>query len=62
MPDLDDLTPDQRGETPSAAERSARDRQLGRWAGRWGRPRSWITAVVGLLALVACYWMITRSP
>ena len=62
MPDLDDLTPEQRGETPSPAERRARDHRMVRPAGRWGRLRSWITTAVGLLALVACYWLITRIP
>ena len=62
MPDHDDLTPDQRGELPSPAERWARDRRLRRPAGRWSRPRSWLTAGVGLLALMVCYWLFTRMP
>ena len=62
MPDPDDLTPEQRGDTPSPAERRARDRRMGRRAGRWGRPRSWMTVAVGLLALIVCYWLITRTP
>src|ERR1700710_2552805 len=56
MPDLDDLTPEQRGAEPSPARRRARDQQLRRPLGRLGRPRSWLTALVALLALIACYW------
>jgi hypothetical protein len=62
MPDPDDLTPEQRGAAPSPARRHERDQQLSRPAGRLGRPRSWLTAVVALLALVACYWFIIRTP
>jgi hypothetical protein len=62
MADPDDLTPDQRGETPSPAERRTRDRRMVSPAGRWGRPRSWITTAVALIALFACYWLVTRTP
>jgi hypothetical protein len=57
----DDLTPDQRGRTPSPRELNARRHQALSRFGRWGRPRSWATVLVAILAVVVCYLLLTRT-
>ena len=59
-PDEDDLTPDQQGKIPphDTLARRARRERLGR--GRLGRPRSWITILVGLLTLAVCLFILAR--
>lgn len=54
----DDLTPDQRGQTPGQAELNARERLLFSRLGRWGRPQSWATVAVAILAVIACYLLL----
>ncbi len=59
--DRDDLTPDQRGQAPDPAELAARERRLLNRLGRWGRPKSWATVAVALLAVVACYLLFRHT-
>ena len=57
-PDPDDLLPEQRGAVPPAEEIAKRERG---GAGRWGRLRSWFTILVGLLALLVCYFVVRQT-
>ena len=57
----DDLTPRQRGETPGQAERDARERLQFSRLGRWGRPRSWLTVAVAILAVIVCYLLFRHA-
>jgi hypothetical protein len=62
MPDQqDDLTPRQRGEAPGQAERDARERLQFSRLGRWGRPQSWATVAVAILAVIVCYLLLRQA-
>jgi hypothetical protein len=30
--------------------------------GRWGRPRSWLTVIVAILAVIAGYLLLRHAP
>ena len=56
--DPDDLTPEQRGRSPSGRELRARTRLFHSRFGRLGRPRSWATVLVAILVVGFAYLLI----
>ena len=54
----DDLTPEQRRRKLSARELRERTQLFHSRFGRWGRPRSWATVLVAILAVVLGYLLI----
>lgn len=59
--DPDDVLPEQRGALPNEAAARNRQRRDRTGRGRAGRLRSWLTALVGLIAIAACYWLFTQT-
>lgn len=59
--DPDDVTPDQLGKTPSEAELRERQVRFARGVGRAGRMRSWVTALLALLLVVACLLLFQHT-
>lgn len=57
-PQPDDLTPEQRGKTPSPNEQASRKNLSMSRIGRWGRLRSWATVAVAALALFVCFLLL----
>ena len=57
-PQPDDLTPQQRGKTPSPGELASRKVLSLSRLGRWGRLRSWVTVAVAVVALFVCFLLL----
>jgi hypothetical protein len=59
--DNDDLTPSQQGKIPRANVLRRRERGTASGRGRLLRPRSWLTLVVGLIAMGVALLLLTRA-
>jgi hypothetical protein len=60
VPD-DDLSPEQRNALPRPAEVADRQWRQDSGRGRLGRLRSWLTVLVALLAVIACYFLVQST-
>jgi len=56
--DPDDLLPHQRRPPPTPGELQQREHLGHSRIGRWGRPWSWLTAAVAILAVAACLLLL----
>jgi type VI protein secretion system component VasF len=61
-PDPDDLTPQQRGKSPSPSELASRQGRSFSRMGRWARLRSWATVLVAILVLLVSYLLFRHVP
>lgn len=59
--EADDLLPGQRGKSPTPDELAKREALAKSPVGRLGRLRSWITVLVAIAAVAACYFWLIRT-
>jgi hypothetical protein len=59
--DPDDLLPHQRRPLPTEGELRQREKLKDSRIGRWGRPWSWITAAVAILAVILCVLFLRHT-
>ena len=53
-----DVRRDHRAKTPTSRELASRKSLSMSRLGRWGRPQSWATVFVAVLAAIACYMLL----
>jgi hypothetical protein len=56
--DTDDLTPDQRGDTPGPDVVRVRERKMSNPLGRVLRVRSWLTIALAVIAVGLCIYLL----
>ena len=54
----DSIAPNYRGKRPTMRELASRKSLSMSRIGRWGRPQSWVTLLVAILAAIASYMLL----